>query len=632
MIRVLPSPGGRRAPLPPSPLEGELVRPRLLELLATRFDEPVTLMVAGAGFGKTTTLAQSIRANQAAPRGIDAWVTCEPGDEDARRLSLAILAALGVPSESDGTLDRVLQALNAVAPVDVCVFLDDLHELPAMSAGEQLVGELSTRLPPHAHLVLSSRDPVPIPVARRRASGQVVDVWGDMLAFTDAEVAALAEQLGRAHVRCEGLGGWPSLVRLVLSAPAGSARQFLWEEVVAGLSPSERSALLALAVLGSGSRGEVTEVAGCDVDVDRLVLTVPLLYHDEQGRLGAQELWGDAVDRLFPHAEVHVARGRALEVFRSRGETVRMGSAAVRWGEPEMFRLACVALVRENLGALPIDTAARWLANTPSDARGTRERRLLDLAARYTEHRQPYELDRELDALEATFAESDDSDGHAVTLAVGAVAAHARSDTTRLVAMTQRMRALPAPPQDPLLQFFVGTFDAARAALTGDVEGSLRTIESIPLDRVPPTVRELATRLHVIMLVLAGRAEEAVSIGRSLRQSSNVLVQSIPSMLRWAAGDPSEYLVAAPRAPSRGPLPTTPTASSVPPTAQSSQPRSAIVPSPTAGAKRWRPRSAALQIRETAPSPSPPRPPARSSITTKTPSSPSSPAISPVTH
>ena len=105
-----------------------------------------------------------------------------------------------------------------------------------------------------------------------------------------------------------------------------------------------------------------------------------------------------------------------------------------------------------------------------------------------------------------------------------------------------------------MLQFFVATFDAARAALTGDVEGSLRTIESIPLDRVPPTVRELATRLHVIMLVLAGRAEEAVSIGRSLRQSSNVLVQSIPSMLRWAAGDPSEYLVAAPRAPQPGPV------------------------------------------------------------------------------
>ena len=33
-------------------------------------------------------------------------------------------------------------------------------------------------------------------------------------------------------------------------------------------------------------------------------------------------------------------------------------------------------------------------------------------------------------------------------------------------------------------------------------------------------------------------------IGRALLQSSNAFVQSIPSMLRWAAGDPSEYLAA----------------------------------------------------------------------------------------
>ena len=79
------SPGGRRAPLPPSPLRDELVRARLLDALAARFDVPVTAVVAGAGFGKTTALAQAIRANDAAPRGIDAWVACEPGDEDAGR-------------------------------------------------------------------------------------------------------------------------------------------------------------------------------------------------------------------------------------------------------------------------------------------------------------------------------------------------------------------------------------------------------------------------------------------------------------------------------------------------------------------------------------------------------------------
>ncbi len=64
--------GGRRAPLPPSPLRGELVRTRLVDALAVRFDVPVMAVVAGAGYGKTTALTQAIRANDTAPRGIDA--------------------------------------------------------------------------------------------------------------------------------------------------------------------------------------------------------------------------------------------------------------------------------------------------------------------------------------------------------------------------------------------------------------------------------------------------------------------------------------------------------------------------------------------------------------------------------
>src|SRR5262245_40170772 len=120
------SSGGRRAPLPPAPLRDELVRSRLVELLAVRYDVPVTTVVAGAGFGKTTALAQAIRANDAAPRGIDAWVACEAGDEDAGRLSSAIVSALGVTMRRGSPLDRVLGALGSVVPVDVCVVMDDL--------------------------------------------------------------------------------------------------------------------------------------------------------------------------------------------------------------------------------------------------------------------------------------------------------------------------------------------------------------------------------------------------------------------------------------------------------------------------------------------------------------------------
>jgi DNA-binding SARP family transcriptional activator len=533
---------GRRAPLPPSALQDELVRVRLVEALSARFDVPVTLVVAGAGFGKTTALAQAMRANDAAPRGIDAWVACEPGDEDAGRLSSAILSALGVTERGGSALDRVLGALGAAAPLDVCVVMDDLHEVPPESAGEHLVRELIARLPPHAHVVLASRSPVPIPLARRRAAGQVVEVGGDALTFTDAEVTALAGLLGEDEAACAGLAGWPSLVRLVLSAPPSATRQFLWEEIVAGLSSDERSGLLALAVLGSGSPSEVARVAGSQVDVERLVGLVPLLHQDARGTLGAHQLWEEAAERIFPVAELVDVRRRALQLLLERRDTVRLGSAAVRWDEADMFRTACISLVRESLGVLPTDTAARWLATAPPAAVGTPEHALLGVALRHAQLRSVEDLDGELDALETSFVERGDAGAQAVTLALGAVAAHARNDIGRLVLLTERITALPGVAEQPDLQFFVDAVDAARTSLAGDVDGTIHTIEAMPSDLVPPPVRELVTRLHATMLVLAGRAHEAVPLARPLVDSPHGYVRSIPAMVRWLAGDPSDYL------------------------------------------------------------------------------------------
>ena len=532
--------------MPPSPLQAEIVRGRVLEALSGRFDMPVTVVVAGAGFGKTTALAQAIRANEASPRGIDAWIACEPGDEDAGRLASAILAALGAAPRRGGNVDRILDALREVAPVDVCIVIDDVHELPPMSAGEALVSDLAMRLPAHGHLVLASREPVQTPLARRRAAGQVVEVGPDALAFSDAEITALAGLLGEDPAACRELAGWPSLVRLVLSAPPGALRQFLWEEIVARLPAPEQSGLLALAVLGSGSDSEVAAVAGEEIDIDRLMGSVPLLYQDAQGRFGAHQLWEDAVERIFPAAQIADVRRRALQILRERGETVRMGSAAARWQDADMFGVACVSLVLESLGALPIDTAARWLASTPPGAVGTPEQQLLGVALRHAQRRDDDDLDAELDQLEANFQDRGDEAAQAVTLALASVVAHGRGDHLRLLLLAERIRALPRIAAQPVLRFLVDAVDAALSSLTGDVDGALDTIASMSFKQVPQLVGELVTRLHVVMLQLAGRADEAVPIASSLLESPRAYVRSMPSMVRWWAGDPSEHLAAPP--------------------------------------------------------------------------------------
>ena len=73
------------------PLPDELERRRLLDRLDARWQHPVTVIVAGAGFGKSTLLAQAVRANALEPRGIDVWYSCTPGDVDAEGLGAALL-------------------------------------------------------------------------------------------------------------------------------------------------------------------------------------------------------------------------------------------------------------------------------------------------------------------------------------------------------------------------------------------------------------------------------------------------------------------------------------------------------------------------------------------------------------
>jgi DNA-binding SARP family transcriptional activator len=522
-----------------------VVRSRLLELLGRRFSVPLTTIVAGAGFGKSTSLGQAIRANQADPRGIDAWVACEPGDGDAGHLVHAVLTALDRRSDRRDPLQRLLDALGQLAPLDVCVVFDDVHEVADGSSGANLLAELVRALPPHVHLVLAGRRQPPVPLARLRAAGKVVDIGVTDLAFTDVETAALAEVVGTDESRLAGLAelaGWPSLIRLSLSAPFGSAPQFLLEEIVAVLPSDDRDALLALGILGWGTPSDVETVAGGGpVDLGRLADTVPLIHRADDGWYGVHQLWEDAVERIFPEDELRAPRQRALELFQQRGETLRTGWRALRWGDIPALRIASCHLVRDTFGALPIDTSARWLADAPRAARATPELSLLELALLHARHYDDPRLPDEIDVVVEQFVENDDQVGAAVAVALGAVVAHTRGDEARLVALDERARTLPTADDLPILRFLAGAMTAALTSLRGDVQGAIDAVTGLSFDEVPPAITELVVRLHVYMLSLDGRADEAVAAAAPLVDSPSPYVRTIPAQARWLAGDATAF-------------------------------------------------------------------------------------------
>ncbi|WNM37303.1 LuxR C-terminal-related transcriptional regulator [Micromonospora halotolerans] len=261
--------------------EPVLVRPRLLDRLDAGAAGPVTLVLAPAGWGKTTLLAGWARAVRAEPP--PAWVTVEEGDTGERLwayLAAALRAAAeGVPDEGprppvpDGPPRpdqlELLAAALAARERPVLLVLDDLHRVsdPAALTGlEFLLRHTEGRL----RLVAAARTDPPLALHRWRLAGELTEVGPGELAFTPDEVADLLVAHGvplpaAAVPRlADRTGGWPAGLRfaaLALRAQADPARAvdgfagdqadvagYLRDEVLAPLDPAAREVLRRSAV------------------------------------------------------------------------------------------------------------------------------------------------------------------------------------------------------------------------------------------------------------------------------------------------------------------------------------------------------------------------------------------------
>jgi LuxR family maltose regulon positive regulatory protein len=269
---------------PPGAGPGAVVRPALLEQLEDNPAVRLVLVVAPAGWGKTTLLRDWREAGRVGRTG---WLSLDAGDNDpvrfwghaiaALRTVLPGLALTDAALRAPGTsvADSVLPLLiNEVAELSmpVALVLDDFH-LVANKEIVHAMGFLLEHLPPTLRLVIASRADAPLPTARLRARGELVEVRADDLRFTEAEAGVLlndAMGLGLAGADVAALQrrteGWPAGLYLAglslrgsanpsgfVTAFAGDDRQivdYLASEVLEGLPAQLRSFLLRTSVLG----------------------------------------------------------------------------------------------------------------------------------------------------------------------------------------------------------------------------------------------------------------------------------------------------------------------------------------------------------------------------------------------
>ena len=543
-----PSPAGTLLTRPfglPCALDIEIPRLRLVQRLEGRWDRPVTLLVAGPGFGKTTVLAQAVRAHQVAPRGIDVWVSCEAAYEDPVRFATALLDAMSGDRRARGPRLRattgprdVVDALIRRAPLEVCLLLDDVHEIPPGSPGAALLREVARTLPATAHLVLAGREAPDIPLARREATGEVIRIGGEDLAFTEVEVQALARRLGRDARIAEPLHGWPAMVRLSLAAGPAAPWQYAREEVLSRVSDAQRRALAALAAIGTGTAREVGEVTGGSVDLDDLAAQVPLVGVLDDGRYRAHDLWAEAVPRIMTMPGEQALRERAVAVLAARGDLARAGRVACQARDWRLLGDLAVGLVQTTLSALPRAIAESWLGAVPvaDDPAFV----LLRAAALHAADLNDPRIDPLLDRAWQGMLDLRDHRGAAAVLGQAMITAQSRADLARLAVVAEWGDRLEGPVS-PVVTMLCRTVAAMRADICGDPEAALAEFAQAPAGEVPPALALSVWRFHYHCLRMCGRDREAAELAdRTLAEAGDEFVRLSGAVARWFDGDPSD--------------------------------------------------------------------------------------------
>ncbi|HDZ59715.1 MAG TPA: hypothetical protein ENH44_02880, partial [Actinobacteria bacterium] len=254
-------------------------RPRLLDSVITHADERIIVIIADAGYGKTTLMAQMSQEM----RGNSIWYQFDERDESAMvflaHLTVGIsrvypelggeLGALAekaatIPEETDRWLSILVNGLSVEGGEPALFFFDDFH---LVNRNEFIVGALTflfAHPPANCRFIIASREKPSICLGRLRAQKEVFDLETEDLAFNPEESGLLLSRLGSPELSDKEIlawqratEGWPialamssSLIGGKYKRPekllpqlmkiAGAISEYLTEEVWNSLDPEEQ--------------------------------------------------------------------------------------------------------------------------------------------------------------------------------------------------------------------------------------------------------------------------------------------------------------------------------------------------------------------------------------------------------
>jgi LuxR family maltose regulon positive regulatory protein len=263
-------------------------RAHLIVPLAGETLADLVLVCAPAGYGKTTFLAEEAQAllkNRVAV----AWYALDPSDDDPIPFGAYLVASLTQALGSRAGMAHIGQLLRASPEIDLqrilptvinavvssdqaCVLILDDYHLITSPAIHSAIAFLLEHLPENMCVVIGSRSDPPLPLARLRARGQLLEIRAVGLRFTLDETAQFLNEVMRLDLAPGMIAalearteGWVAGLQLAALSLAGRSDKegyiasfsgghrylvdYLLEEVVGRQPEAVQSFLLATSIL-----------------------------------------------------------------------------------------------------------------------------------------------------------------------------------------------------------------------------------------------------------------------------------------------------------------------------------------------------------------------------------------------
>src|SRR5436190_17703957 len=393
----------------PNPRHQTVERTRLHDLLRQGCSLPLTLVVAPAGWGKSTLVAELLRQDRVSA----GWVSLDGGDDDPHRFWRYLLLAAGQAGQGAGTAAlRRLDAAKSDVLRDVLptfinevtssgaplvLELDDYHLITSAQVHAS-VAALLDRCPPQLHLVLITRADPPLPLSRMRVRGELGELRAEQLRFSLDEAreffgnrlgTQLPEQdVHRLVARTEGWAAGLQLAALRLKDRADPSAyierftgadwhivNYLGEEVLTSQPPRVREFLLVTSVLNRMCAPLCDALTGRDDGADLIgevnranLFLIPL--DDERRWFRYHHLFGGLLRHELAHTapeQPSALHRRAAQWYADNGDATEAIGHAISSGDVPLSRRLVAAHWRQHFNAGQLETVRRWLDALPAE-------------------------------------------------------------------------------------------------------------------------------------------------------------------------------------------------------------------------------------------------------------------------